>query len=193
MKQELSCETGNAVMWISVFTGAISGSILKAVIPDAGMLHTAFFRQGLGLEIRNSEIGELLLHLCGIPLLWMLFAAVLGTSLAGKPLGFGLLFFRGMAVGAVLCELYLLQGAGAFLTAVLFVFPFAAAGTFLFMLAVREMNRFSAALIRCVQGGESPEVRLYLLRFLVLAGFLLLTGGLQCIWLKSGFAVMTGK
>lgn len=195
MKQDLSREAGAASMWLSIFAGTVSGSVLNAAFPSVGVLHSSLFRQGMGTDMQASGVGIMMLELCCIPLFCLVCAAVLGTSLAGKPLGFGMLFLRGMALGTVLCELYLARGASGFLTALLFVMPFAAAGMFLFMLAAREMGRFSSALLRCVlgNGGDIPELRLYMLRFLVLAGFLLLTGGLQCIWLKYGFSLMTGK
>lgn len=189
MKQELSNPSRNTIMWLALFTGTAVGSVLWVLFPDTELWQTPLLRQGIGTEMAAFEMPAILWELCGVPLVWLIFMAVLGTSLCGRPAACMLLLLRGAAIGAVLCGIYHTQGAAGILTACLFVIPFALTGICLFLLAAREASRFSAALCACVlhDSAEKPVIRPYLLRFLVLAGGLLLSGTVQNLWLQYGY------
>ncbi len=193
MKQGSTPETASrpitAALLLTLCIGAAAGSILNAFVPELNICHSPLLRQGMGTDMAAYSTGRSLLELCGIPLFWMLCTGLAGTSLVGKPLAFGLLLWRGTALGAVLCEIYMMQGIAGLLTAFLFAAPCAMSGTFLFLIGTREAIRFSSALFCHVSNGSEdiPPLRLYMLRFLVTAAFLMLSGGIQCIWLKTAY------
>lgn len=195
MKQGSTPETISdpitAALLLTLCLGVAVGSILNAFVPAPDICHNPLLRQGMGTDMAAYSAGRSLLELCGIPLFWLFCTGIAGTSVVGKPLAFGLLLWRGTALGAVLCDIYMLQGIAGFLTAILFAVPCALTGTFLFLISTREAIRFSSALFRHTLNGseELPPLRLYMLRFLVTAVFLTLSGGVQCIWLKTAYPV----
>ncbi len=193
MKQGSTQETAirpiTMALLLTLCLGAAAGSILNAFVPALNICHSPLLRQGMGMDMAAYSTGRSLLELCGIPLFWLLCTWLIGTSLVGKPFAFGLLFWRGTALGAVLCDIYMMQGIAGSLTAILFAVPCALTGTFLFLTGTREAVRFSSALYRHTLNGSEdiPPLRLYMLRFLVTAAFLMLSGSIQCIWLKTAY------
>ncbi len=178
-------------LYAVVMAGVVLGSVLYALKPNLGVWTWALFRQGFGTTVAAAEFSGMLLELWVFPLLWMLGAAVCGTSLIGTPLTAIMLAFRAAALGVVLGELYYLQGAWGILTALLFVIPYAFFALFLSVLATREAMRFSASVCHIVLQGreEVLSVRMYLIRFAVIAVLLSLLALLQLILLRYCYPV----
>lgn len=192
-------DTGNPLfrLFLPVLAGCILGSVLFARYAENAIWQSCLLRQGLGAEV--AVFPAMLGTICAVPLFWLLCTAVCGTSLAAAPLAYGLLCLRGMALGAVLCGVYIQQAAAGVLTALLFIMPYALCSTILFAAGAREALRFSTVMMQILrnQGETMISVRMYAIRFLVLAVLLAAAGLLQCLWLKYGYAgfldLMTGK
>lgn len=178
------------LLLVAVMVGTLLGSALYSLYPCHEIWQGSLFRQGMGTTPAAFEFPDMLLAICGVSVVWTLLAAVLGMSLAGPPLTICLLVFRASALGVVLAELYVLQGLGGFLTALLFVMPYALFTMFVFGLGIRESLKFSLSLLRLVrQNREEPlSVRLYAVRFLILLILMIAAGLLQCVWLKYGYS-----
>ncbi len=190
MYMKYRTETGNAGLMrclLLTAAGVIMGSVLYAAYPAASLWQNPLFRQGMGTDPAAHTLLRMLAELCAVPLFWLFCTAVCGVSLAGKPLAYGLLLLRGTALGALLCGVYSQQGAAGFLTAVLFIMPFALCSLLLFVVGIKEALRLSASLLRMLAGNreETLSVRSYVVRFLVLAGVTVIAGLLQGIWLRQ--------
>ncbi len=174
---------------IAILLGTLFGSVLYVLYPSHMIWHEPLFRQGIGTAPAAFDFTEMFLAICVVSVFWTVLTAVLGTSLAAIPLTFCLLVMRAAAIGAVLSELYCMQGTTGLLTAVLFVMPYAVFSMFVYVLGIRESIRFSLSLLQLVkQGrGDSLSVRLYLMRFLMILILTLAGGLLQCVWLKYGY------
>ncbi len=199
MKNGTSKSAASPLLLLFILAGVIIGSIGCVTLPECALWENSLFRQGIGTDPAAYPFGFLLLRAVGIPLLWMLLALLIGMSLVGVPFSYALLLFRGMALGTVLAQLYLIQGVTGCLTALLFVMPYALAGIFLYATGMRESLRLSSGMFRflCLDRGEKPELRLYLIRYAVLLLFLCIIGLLQCLLLRYGYPeylkIMTGK
>lgn len=187
------------LLLLTVLLGTMLGSLFYTFCPDSEFWRQAMFRQGMGTAASAFSFGNLLFHIAGVSLIWLMLAMLSGMSLAGVPLSVGLLLLRGVALGAVLGEVYLVQGVTALLTVSVFVMPYALVSTFLFLLGIREAMRFSSGMFRLVCKGreEKLSLRLYAFRFLILALFLSAAGLLQCLLLRCGYPAylefMVGK
>ncbi len=174
---------------IAILLGTLLGSVLYVLYPSHMIWQESLFRQGIGTAPAAFDFTEMFLAICIVSVVWTFLMAVLGTSLVGVPFIICLLVLRAAAIGAVLSELYCLQGSAGLLTAVLFVMPYAVFSMFVYVLGIRESIRFSVSLLQLVrQGrGDSLSVRLYLIRFLMILMLMLAAGLLQCVWLKYGY------
>ncbi len=185
MGNEAEIKSEHSVRWLYaiVLAGVVLGSVFYALKPNLDIWTWTLFRQDFGID---AELAGTLSKLLVIPLLWMLGAALCGTSLIGTPLTAVMLAFRASALGVVLGELYYLQGAWGILTALLFVMPHAFLTLLLSVLASREAMRFSASVCHtALQGREEVlSVRMYLIRFAVLAVLLSLFAVLQMLLLR---------
>ncbi len=174
-------KNGVVYLFVLVLAGVAVGSVLRMLRQSMPLWDDAFFLQGIGFP-ETTDFGNVLVSCTLIPLLWLALYAALGLSLAGIPGAAGLLMLRGAALGGALSEMYLMEGSGCLLDVLVFVMPNAFLGTLLFTLAARETIRAGVRMAQLVflrtQEGTLP-LRLYALRFLVLAVSLLLLGVLQ--------------
>lgn len=188
MGNEVEARAEHSVRWLYaiVLAGVVLGSVFYALKPDLDIWTWTLFRQDFGISASDAGCRVALSKLLVVPLLWMLGAALCGTSLIGTPLTAVMLAFRASALGVVLGELYYLQGACGILTAFLFVMPHAFLTLLLSVLASREAMRFSASVCHtALQGREEVlSVRMYLIRFAVLAMLLSLFALLQMLLLR---------
>ncbi len=171
-------------LFFIVAAGILPGSLLAAN-PEGTLLLHPLLRQGMGLPSGGflMQLGQT----AGIALLWLLLYAMCGVSLAGVPLSAGMLLLRGMALGAVLTDVYLQRGVGGMLTAAVYVMPYAMVSTWLLLLGVREAMRLSVHLCRLLTGcdmGEQHSLRGYALRYGLLAVLLCAAGLLQSLLLQ---------
>lgn len=192
----------NAVflLFVVVLAGTIAGSILSAFFPALPLWQNTLFRQGIGTAAAAFDPAYLLWDVCGVSLLWLAACGISGLSLAGIPFAMSILLVRGMALGAILSTLYRQQSVGGLLTAVVFVMPYVLLSTFALVLGVREALRFSLGLCRLTLEGAQENrisIRLYAIRYAVLAVMLLAAGLLQCLLLRCGYPLflnsMTGR
>ncbi len=193
MKKKMDLQNRSIRLFLTVLAGCVLGSVLFAVSPAERFWQDALFRQGMGTSA--MDLPKLLTELCAVPLLWLLCMAVSGTCWIGMPLVYGLLAFRGMAFGAVLCRLYMLQGSVGFLTAVLFVMPYALCSLLVYLIGAEKALQCTAVLH--THGEMTAFLRRYALHILVLAAVLEIAGILQCLWLMHGYpvylSIMAGK
>ncbi len=193
MKNRMDLQNRRIRLFLPVLAGCVLGSVLFAFSPLEEFWQNALFRQGMGTGV--TALPKLLTELCAVPLLCLLCMAVSGTCWIGMPLVYGLLVFRGMAFGAVLCRLYMLQGIAGFLTAVLFVMPYALCSLLIYLTGAEKALQCTEVLHS--HGEMTPYLRRYALQILLLAALLEIVGILQCFWMVHGYpvylSVMAGK
>ncbi len=174
-------KNGVVYLFVLVLVGVAVGSVLRMLRQSIPLWDGTFFLQGIGFP-EATDFGNVLVYCALIPLLWLALYAALGLSLAGIPGAAGLLVLRGAALGGTLSEMYLTKGIGCLPDVLVFVMPCAFLGTLLFTLAARVAIRAGVRMAQLVfrrTQEETLPLRLYALRFLVLAVSLLLLGVLQ--------------
>lgn len=193
MKNQMDLQNRKIRLFLPILAGCVLGSVLFACSPLEEFWQNCIFRQGMGTGVTDFQ--ELLTELCAVPLLWLLCMAVSGTSWIGMPLVYGLLVCRGMALGTVLCRVYMLQGIAGLLTAVLFVMPYALCSLLIYLTGAEKALQCTTALHS--HGEMTAYLRRYALHILLLAALLEIVGVLQCFWMVHGYPVylsfMAGK
>lgn len=169
---------------LTILTGTALGSVLEVLYPGWALWQNAVFRQGMGL------MGTSFWELMGCAFLGLAILAAFGLSVIGALGAYAVLLCRGMALGAVLAELYVRDGFAGLLTGVLFVMPYAFGAVLVLLLAARETCRCAGCMAACLAGNEEAERfsgGLYVLRFVVLAALLLLLTGAQSALLRFAY------
>ena len=100
-------------------------------------------------------------------------AFVIGSSVIGQPLAYGLLLYSGIYIGLITASAYQLYGKEAILPVLTTVLPRAFVLTSVVILAVKEALRSSSYLFSFYLHGDIREnkrisLKLYLVRFLVI-------------------------
>ena len=93
------------------------------------------------------------------------------------------------ALGMVLEQLYATEGLYALGKILILVMPYACISTFIMLFGAREAMRFSMQIagLLCEKTAEHAfSIKLYIIRFLVLLGFLLILGLMQSMLLRYG-------
>lgn len=167
---------------IVLAAGEIAGSICSVLHPQQELWYLAFVQHGIG--VLSKSFRAMLTPVLLYSLLWLMLFAILGLTVCAAPSALLLLFLHGMTIGAVLAGYYSGHILTGLLKTLLFVTPYAAAQTGLLLLAARESLRSSRLLKRMLSCGTEPNgsFRDYVLRYLVLAAGLLLTGMAQAFW-----------
>ncbi len=189
--QQTAGSAGTAIMVLLavVLAGTMIGSVLCVQYAQWKLWRMPVFLQGMALE-GETAFGDSLQCRLLIPLGWLALYGAAGFSVLGMPAALLMLLLRGAALGCVLGQTYLAQGVTGLLTALGFVMPYAFCSTLLYVLAAREVLRFSAGIGKTIfrrSGEPSAPLRMYALRYMVLAVFLSLLGILQCCWLQYGY------
>lgn len=154
----------------AVSAGMIAGSVYGAAHPHGlpAVLHQFFLPGEYGTSFfavaRNTFLSSAL---------FIATAYLAGLFAFGQPLGIALLVYRGFGIGASSASLYSSEGAGAALKVTLQLMPAALAFTGVAILAVRELLRVSAAILRLWTIGELKDeklidLRLYSVKYAVL-------------------------
>lgn len=167
---------------LTVLAGTAAGSVLEVLYPGWQLWQNAVFRQGIG--IAGGSFGGL----AGCAFLGLAVLAVLGLSMLGAAGAYAVLLCRGMAVGAVLAELYA-NGFAGMLTAVLFVMPYAFGTVLVLLLAARETCRSAGWIVACLADKDTEQFsgKLYMMRYLVMAVLLLLLTAAQYALLRFAY------
>lgn len=184
------------VLLLMLTAGVVLGSCLCAVCPGWQLWQSGIFRQGMGTAYPQAGFGRLFLQLMGSSGIWLALLAFSGISLAGSPVGLGVFFLRGAALGAILEEIYRQQGVIGAVTILAFVLPHALIGTRILLTAVRESMAFSRWL-RDLVGGCALENarsrRSFALRYLLLTGAWTALHALQTAGLVWGYPLYLDK
>lgn len=107
-----------------------------------------------------------------------------GFHAFGQPFTFFLLFLKGLGIGSSIGYLYLHHGAAGIGYSLLLILPGAAFSTLALILSGRESVRLSNLLFSCFRkekGRIKITWKLYLLKHLILLGFILLSAFLESI------------
>lgn len=170
---------------LTVLAGTVLGSVLEVLYPDWDLWQNAVFRQSIGLT------GTGFWGLAGCAFLGLGVLAAMGLSVIGAAGAYAVLLCRGMAVGAVLAELYARNGFAGFLTAVLFVMPYAFGTVLVLLLAARETCRCAGCIAACLAEKETERFSggMYAVRYAVLGVLLLLLTGAQFALLRFAYPV----
>jgi hypothetical protein len=100
-------------------------------------------------------------------------AFLLGMSAVGQPVGFAMLIYRGIGIGASSATVYALLGKRGLMHIAVLILPKALAFSAVSILAVRELIRSSNLLFgfvfkRDIRDDNRNSIRLYAIKFLVL-------------------------
>ena len=170
------------LLFLILLIGTVAGSVLCMQHPEWPLWNNMTFRQGLGI------LTEYQFYCIASPMFWLAVMSALGLSATGMPLVPCVLFLRGMAFGAVLERLYAENQFAEIGKAFLLILPYAYGTSFVMLFGAREALRFSiqiTGLLCDKTQEEETSVKLYIIRFLVLFGFLLLLGLMQNFLLEK--------
>lgn len=170
---------------LTVLAGVAVGSVLVVLYPERQIWQNAVFRQGIGLT--GAGWGALM----GYAFLGLGVLAVLGLSVLGTIGAYVVLLIRGMALGAVLGEMYARNGFAGFLTALLFVMPYAFGSILILLLAARETCRSAGWILACLTDKDTERFsgKMYALRYMVLVALLFLLTIAQHTLLRFAYPV----
>ena len=139
-----------------LLAGELTGSIIDLRCPVRRLFSVPFVLHGIGRI--GIPLTELLLELLLYPMLWLILICLPGLTVCAVPIVLSLVFLHGMTIGAVLTRLYQGHIVMGLLRAGLFVMPYAAVQTFLYLLAARESVRSSRCLEHTLSGrGSDPR------------------------------------
>ncbi len=171
------------LLFLMIIAGIILGSIICALYPEWSIWKSPTFRQGMGL-MENPGLNCIFTSV-----FWLAVIAVLGLSVTGIVISPLVLLMRGAALGMVLEQLYATEGLYALGKILILVMPYACISTFIMLFGAREAMRFSMQIagLLCEKTAEHAfSIKLYIIRFLVLLGFLLILGLMQSMLLRYG-------
>lgn len=158
--------------------GIALGAVLAWRAPV--LAQSRWFQQGFGEPAQERNL--LTVFLDGLlPTVLLLLSALLFGFFAGGQLpALALLVWRGMALGCAAGGTYAAYGIRGLPVVLFLQLPHAAVTSVLLLLAVRETLRLSVSFFRfaisaCERDGLREQSRLYLIRFLVLGTFLLVS------------------
>lgn len=110
---------------------------------------------------------------------------LLGFSAIGQPLSYGIIFLKGLGIGSSIGYLYLHYGFAGIGYSALLILPGAVVAVFALILSARESIRLSNLLFFSMVREGNPlsksTCRLYLLKHVILFGFILVSALLDSI------------
>lgn len=184
---------GSGVFLTAVTAGEMAGGCLRMLLPRLDIWESRLFLHGIG--ICGGDAGAVRCHILLFSLLWMTAFFVLGMMVAARVTSLLLLFLHGMALGSELAILYSGQVWTGLLTAILFVMPYALGQTGIWLVSAREAWRSPSLKYSCTGRGEAGEtsLRIYLLRFAVLAIGMAVLSGVQGLVMGSVYPAVLHK
>ena len=169
---------GFILPWICLAVGIIIGSVMMAennAHAESSWVHQ-FFSPSYGGETFTGCMGKSALS----AVIFLAAVFLSGFFVFGQPVGLALLVWRGVGIGASVAGMYKIHGAGAIAEVIMLILPKAFISAVVAVLAVRELIRSSNTLLGYVINGEKRvnekyEIRLYCIKFLVLAFISMIT------------------
>ncbi|MBR1750672.1 MAG: hypothetical protein IJ740_07310 [Ruminococcus sp.] len=160
----------------------------------APAVQTPFLHQYFSPLLSGQTPAEVFRNTAASLLLFLAAAFISGLCAAGQPIGAALLIYRGFGIGLSAAQLYSVRGAAAIPAAAVLFLPKALAAEGTAGLAVRELIRSSNGLLRYLVTGQPPEegesrsLRMYCVRFAVLAAISLFIAAADAVlsYLFSG-------
>ena len=190
-KQTYSEITGNRKRVIAfllgvILVGTVAGTIFFCAFSDADIFGLTAFNHGF---IRNGErlgLADIFMRSFASTGCLMLILMLAGFGSVTQPLELATLLYRGLALGISVSFMYSAYGAKGLLAVLLMVLPHAVITSVILAAAAREALRLSnceAAFLfgRADAENSKQDVRLYLLRFLVLYIILMLSVFVDCL------------
>lgn len=168
------------------FGGVIAGTIMVCMAENVETLSGIIFTQKL---LKTSETTTVLKFFLNdfLPLSAALFFLfLLGFFSFGQPLAVLTVFYRGTAVGITASFYYLMLGIKGILAILILLFPFAAASGAVLIFGTRESVKYSNSFISYMlkknsDAKKSESIKIYAVKFAVLALFCLLISAVDCI------------
>lgn len=169
---------GFVLLGICLAVGIIVGSVMTAenyAYADSAWVHQ-FFSPLNGGGTFPESVGRSALS----AVIFLVTVFLSGFFVFGQPVGLVLLVWRGVGIGASVAGMYKIHGAGAIAEVIMLILPKAFVSAVVAVLAVRELIRSSNTLLSYALMGEKQEnekyeIRLYCIKFLVLAVISMLT------------------
>lgn len=159
------------VMMIGIIAGAISFCITGDINPTV---------DSFAISAKNINTIEIIKNsfLPSFVMLAVMF--ILGFCALGQPLAFAVLFYRGIELGMAGAYTYETFGAKGFIIILLLILPEALLTSIIIVMGAREVLRFAGDITKFVVSdkccdGIRTHTKLYLIRFAVLTGFLLVS------------------
>lgn len=167
-----------------MFFGVAFGTILVIKDRDMSMVAKAVFHQNL---VKSNEEQNVFRIFAGsfLPVaVTLVFQLLCGFFAFGQLLSVSTLFFRGMAGGISASLIYLSYGIKGFAIILITLLPVMIFDLYILVLGARESVKLSntvAFYIAGKKGGDYNELRLYMLKYLVLMGFAFVSSVLDSI------------
>lgn len=165
------------ILMIFMFAGVIAGTLFVIIDTEKNYVISNFFNQRLIKSAEERTLFRVFID-SFLPLFIILvFQMICGFFAIGQPLCFITLLHRGIAGGISAALIYSSYGIRGFLIIVIMLLPAMIFSMFILVLSARESIKLSniiASFAFGKQSEEKTEIRLYIIKFLVLTIFALI-------------------
>ena len=183
--------TSVIIMLIFILLGIVAGTAIYMKYPLAAEQTHGFIKSGNKRTI--VEVFREAFDNTFIILLVLMFS---GFSSVSQPIELSALLYRGIVLGISLSYTYAVYAVKGVFICVLMILPHALMTSIILVLAVRESMRMSTAVAIFAFKGQSdvtdrPDIKLYLLKFLILLLFLIAASLIDCVitYLLTGMLI----
>lgn len=185
------------VLFILFFIGMIYGALLVG-LSDSGIQNKlAFLTQEFVNKRTEQSIVFTFFSSFGSSMMLLIILFLLGFWAIGQPAALFVPIFRGLGLGMSMAQMYVAYNFKGVLFCLILILPQVIISTIGLLLGTRESVRFSNVFFRYFLPGkydppESGLFKMYLLKFIVLTGFMAASAAVDgiCTFLFAGFFQM---
>lgn len=173
------------VLMLFMFSGIIAGTIFVIKDNKSRFIASEFINQHLIKSTTERSMIKVFSD-SFLPLLFTLsIQAICGLFAFGQPLCILTLFHRGIAGGISAALIYINYGIKGFFIILIMLLPVLLFSMFILVLGARESIKSSNTILNFAFGKDKDneqrvEIKLYIIKFVVLAAFALLSSVLDC-------------
>lgn len=183
--------TSVIIMLIFILLGIVAGTAIYMKYPIAAEQIHGFIKSG-----NKRTIVEVFREAFDNTFIILLILMFSGFSSVSQPIELSALIYRGIVLGISLSYTYAVYAVKGVFICVLMILPHALMTSIILVLAVRESMRMSTAVAIFAFKGQSevtdrPDIKLYLLKFLILLLFLIAASLIDCVitYLLTGMLI----
>lgn len=181
------------ILMLIMFAGVVAGTLMYIRDRESGLIKSWLLSQQLN-EIMNETVLQAFRNAFLPVLVLLVFQFICGFFAFGQPFSVLTLFLRGVAGGIVSATTYSEYGFRGFFVIIIMLVPMLIFNMYILSLGARESLRLSNLTAGFIFGKNNDgvcEIRLYFIKFLVLAGFALASAVIESviIYFLSGFVM----